>query len=447
MKNIYFRVNIKKEKSSILLHFPVYLTTRIEALLRRYSRECRFYGYAAVYCLQSDTSDDRSTRLPTLFIDTPIALDAFCTQVSDAPWLAIDTEFMREKTYYPQFCLIQIATPDIAACIDPIKLTDLTPLYQLIYNTAIVKVLHACRQDLEIFYHLRNEIPTPLFDTQIAAPLIGMNEQIGYAGLISDILGIQLHKGHSRTDWSQRPLTEEQLLYAAEDVIYLAQAYPVIRERLETTNRLSWLESECAALSQKETYDVAPAFAWKRIASASQLRNKALPVLKALAAWREKTARDENLPRGWIIKDDALLDLARQQPLRQDKLRQVRGMDERSLKRYGATLCSIIAQALEQPADKDGGGEKPAHRNANLEALLDTSGAIIRLIAEQNKLNPGLLASRRDLELFLAGNEESRLLHGWRRQMAAETLQAYLDGKTYLSVCQSTVTLIPHNDA
>jgi ribonuclease D len=384
--------------------------------------------------------------LTPLFIDTPAALDTFCARIAEAPWLAIDTEFMREKTYYPNFCLLQIATPDISACIDPLKLTDLAPLYRVIYNTAIVKVLHACRQDMEIFYHLRNEIPHPLFDTQIAAPLIGMNEQIGYAGLIADILGVHLHKGHSRTDWAQRPLTEEQLRYASEDVIYLAQAYPIIKERLEAANRLSWLVSECAALSQKETYDVAPEFAWKRIAGISQLRNKALAVLKELAAWREQTARDENLPRGWIIKDDAVLDLARQQPQQPDKLRQVRSIDERAVKRYGAAICQIIAHALKQPAGADSVNEKPIHRSANQEALLDTLNAIVRLVAEQNKLNPGLLASRKDLELFIAGDPESRLLQGWRQQMAAETLQAYLDGKTCLSAHLSTVTLTRHHD-
>jgi ribonuclease D len=389
---------------------------------------------------------DRSMRLTSLYIDTPAVLDTFCARIANAPWLAIDTEFMREKTYYPQFCLIQIATPDVAACIDPLKLTDLTPLYSIIYNSDIVKVLHACRQDMEIFFHLRNKVPTPLFDTQIAAPLIGMNEQIGYAGLISDILNIQLHKGHSRTDWSQRPLTEEQLRYAADDVIYLAQAYPIIRERLEASNRLGWLEAECAVLSQTETYNVAPESAWKRIAGTAQLRNKAQAVLKALAAWREQTARDENLPRGWIIKDDAVLDLARQQPQLADKLRQVRSMDERSIKRYGSVICRIIAQALKQPADINGANEKPAQRSANLEALLDTLGAIVRLIAENNKLNPGLLASRKDLELFLTGDEESRLLQGWRQQMAAETLQAYLDGKTSLSARQSKLALIPSHD-
>lgn len=381
-----------------------------------------------------------------LLIDTTAALDAFCAQIAGEPWLAIDTEFMREKTYYPNFCLIQIASPTIAACIDPITLTDLEPLYRIIHNPAIIKVLHACRQDMEIFFHLHNKIPAPIFDTQLAAPLIGMHEQIGYAGLIAEVLGIQLHKGHSRTDWAQRPLTEEQLRYAADDVIYLAQAYPVIRERLATSDRLGWLDAECASLIQNDTYDIAPEHAWKRVAGANQLRNKALKIFKLLADWRERTARSENLPRGWIIKDDAAIDLARQQPLVVEKLKQVRGVDERFVKRYGAAVCQIIAQALQQPADIETPQEKPTARTANLEALLDTLTAIVRLVAEQNKLSSGLLANRKDLELFVAGDTESRLLHGWRKQMAADTLQAYLDGKTGLTVRNSTLNLTDSHD-
>ncbi|MDH5728056.1 MAG: ribonuclease D, partial [Gammaproteobacteria bacterium] len=182
----------------------------------------------------------------------------FCDYLSKQEWIAIDTEFLREKTYYPQLCLIQIATIEQCACIDPLVLPELTPLQQILNNSNIVKVMHAGRQDLEIFYYLNQQIPQPIFDTQLAAPVLGLAEQIAYGKLISAILDIHLEKGHARTDWSQRPLSPAQLDYAANDVIYLAQAYLKMREQLIKANRMSWLDEEFAALTQVALYENPP---------------------------------------------------------------------------------------------------------------------------------------------------------------------------------------------
>ena len=191
---------------------------------------------------------------PILYVDSPAALGDLCNRLAGAEWIAVDTEFLREKTYYPQLCLLQVGTPAVTACVDPLALTDLGPLLDLLYDPAIAKVFHACHQDLEIFYNLRGSVPGPVFDTQIAAPLLGHPEQMGYAGLVEALLGVTLEKAHARADWTRRPLPESQLRYAADDVIYLAQLYPVLRAELAKHGRLQWLADDFAALGDPERY-------------------------------------------------------------------------------------------------------------------------------------------------------------------------------------------------
>jgi len=173
-------------------------------------------------------------------IDTQAALAAFCDDIKGCEWLALDTEFIREKTYYPKLCLIQLGVPDRCACIDPLALDSREPLYELLFDTATTKVLHACSQDQEIFVHLTGRVPTPIFDTQLAAPLLGLAEQIGYGNFIKELLGVTLDKAHTRTDWSQRPLSSEQIEYAADDVRYLAEVFPMVTQRLAEQGRVEW---------------------------------------------------------------------------------------------------------------------------------------------------------------------------------------------------------------
>ncbi len=184
--------------------------------------------------------------MPTtpLYIDTPDLLNELCAKLSNAPWIVMDTEFLRERTYFPKFCLLQIAVPGLVACVDPLALESLEPLFEIIFNPAIPKVFHSGRQDLEIFYHLCGKLPSPVFDTQIAAPLLGLGEQVSYANMVTELLGVNLTKSHSRTDWTRRPLSPEQLRYAADDVIYLEQAYLLMLQRLEKLGRLAWLEGD-----------------------------------------------------------------------------------------------------------------------------------------------------------------------------------------------------------
>jgi ribonuclease D len=369
-----------------------------------------------------------------VFVDSPAQLHDFCATLRGAEWIAIDTEFLREKTYYPKFCLLQVATGTHAACIDPLALDTLDPLTDILFDPAVTKVLHSGRQDLEIFHQLWNRLPVPLFDTQIAAPLIGLAEQISYAGLIQEILGVSLAKTHTRTDWSLRPLSEAQLRYAADDVVYLGAAYQALRGKLEALGRLGWLESDFAALLNPDLYETPPEQAWQRIGGTQQLRSRQLAVLQTLAAWREETARRQDLPRSWVVKDEVLLDLARVAPKSPEDLRRIRGLEERTQKRYGNDLCRLIREAQDRTAEPLDLKARPPRRSPDQEALLDLLNAVVRLRASQHALNPAVLAGRKDLEQLLDQPEDSKLLQGWRKAMAGEELAAILAGECQIAV-------------
>ena len=231
-----------------------------------------------------------------LYVDTPQALTQLCKQLQHSPWFALDTEFIREKTFYPRLCLLQVANTQHLACIDVLALNDLSPLLDILYDPASTKVLHSAHQDLEIFYHLRGALPTPIFDTQLAATLLGLGEQIGYAALVKTLLKIDLDKSQTRTDWSCRPLDPAQLSYAADDVRYLGQIYQQQRQELEQRQRLDWLTEDFTALCDPARYRVDVDQAWQRIKGQQRLRGVQLAVLRTLAAWREQRASSLDRP-------------------------------------------------------------------------------------------------------------------------------------------------------
>ncbi|GAB4351447.1 MAG: ribonuclease D [Methylohalobius crimeensis] len=366
------------------------------------------------------------------YVDTPEALERLCDTLASSPWLAIDTEFLRESTYYPRFCLLQIAGETALACVDPLKLDDLTPLWDLIYRPDKLKVFHAGRQDLEIFYHLHGRLPEPVFDTQLAAPLLGYPDQIGYAQLVTEILGVQLEKGHSRTDWSKRPLSSRQIRYAADDVAYLGPLFLKLRERLTQLGRLAWLTEDFQTLTDPTTYANPPEEAWRRIKGARKLKGRPLAILKRLAAWREKTAVAADRPRGWIVRDEFLIHIARLRPETPQELAQLRGIDAKFVKRHGVTLCRLVAET--RSASQDEALARPLTRTVEQEVLLDLCSAVVRLQAAEQAINPAALASRKDLERFLTSPEDSKLCRGWRRQLIGEALQDFLAGKKCFQV-------------
>ena len=377
------------------------------------------------------------------YINTPDQLAKLCEQIKKEPWLALDTEFLREKTYYPKFCLLQIATPEWVACVDPIALPKLDALFEAIYNPAIVKVFHSCRQDLEIFYQLTGKLPAPIFDTQVAAPLLGFQDNPGYAMLVSSLLNINLNKAHTRADWSKRPLTEAEIEYAADDVIYLCQIYQLMVQKLTALGRIDWLKHDFAELENPALYTVAPEKAWFKIKGKNKLTGKQLSIIQTLAQWREKTAQSEDRPKSWLLRDELLFDLAKLQPETVVELANVRGINERAVNRYGKELCQLITAAKNRAPLPLYEKDRPAKKTQQQEAILDILTALVRIRAEENALNPSILATRKDLEVLLFNDDdECPLLHGWRFTMAGRELVGLLKGKLLLGIESERLAII-----
>ena len=386
-----------------------------------------------------------SEQTPVNFIDTPTAMETCCRKWRQRPWLAVDTEFIREKTYYPQLCLIQLSDGVTSACIDPLAIADLAPLFDLLYDPAMVKVFHSAYQDLEIFFLLRGSLPVPVFDTQLAAPLLGHGEQIGYANLVHAILDVRLHKAHSRTDWSRRPLSPPQLRYAGDDVLYLGRIYPRMLADLESSGRNEWLRESHAKLVDPEQYRQTPERAWRRLRGIDRLDARQQSAVRRLAAWREATAQAENRPRGWILSDDILLVLARMLPQVPEDLERVRNLPEAVRRRHGATLLQHIAAALETPLPT--GGEQVAEERKGLseeqEAVVDGLMAVLRLCAADHGVHPSALASRRDLERLVLGERDLELLQGWRRPIVGDRLREFAAGRRALVVRDGILAMEP----
>ena len=376
--------------------------------------------------------------MTTEYIADDAALKAFCDVLRQHDTLYLDTEFIRESTYYPILCLIQIATAEQSVCIDPLTIKDLGPLMDVLYDPKITKVIHAGRQDMEILFQLNDTLPSPLFDTQIAAAFLGYGEQIGYGELIKRELGVQLDKSHSRTDWKKRPLSPAQLEYALDDVRYLAKAYPKLVEKLQSLHRLQWVQEESAGLEQSDLYTNQPDKMWLKVKRASSLRGKALAVLQKLAAWRELTAVDRDSPRRRILTDDVLLTLARQQPSNMDSLTRIRGLHPSFMKHHANKILEIIEQAPEKPDTSD---LKAKPSGSVDSALIDGASALLRLCADRAGISTGVLANRSDIEKLVRDTDAGiKLMQGWRYQIAGQELQHFLNGKGSLTVVNGKLT-------
>lgn len=378
-----------------------------------------------------------------LYIDSIPALRELAGELIGTDWVAVDTEFIRDRTYFPKFCLLQLANERLAACIDALAVNDLSSLDPLFDDGNIVKVFHSCRQDLEILYRLRGRLPRPLFDTQVAAPFLGFQEQIGYSTLVAELLKIRLPKSHTRTDWSIRPLTPEQLKYAADDVIYLGLVYRTLVEKLARLGRRDWVEEEFRCLDDPDIYDPPPHDAWVRINGITQLNPAQAGILRELAAWRENLARQQDCPRNWLIKDELLLELAKQRPKDMRELKAVRGLDERIARRHAPALLHLLTRAstlATLPLRL-----KPTTETPALEALLDILSAVVRLRAAEHTINPAILASRKNLREFIDSPSESPLTQGWRRMLVGDDLLAMLAGRKSLTVTQSRIHIVDHD--
>ena len=353
---------------------------------------------------------------------TPISangeLERFCAELGKQPFIAVDTEFMRETTYWPRLCLIQAAGPDLAGAIDPMaEGLDLGPFLKLMGDPKIQKVFHAGRQDVEIFYNL-GVIPKPLFDSQIAAMAAGFGEQIAYDAIVRQMLRIDIDKSSRFTDWSRRPLSQAQLDYAVADVIHLAALYPLLRERLEREGRLAWVEEEMAGLVDPSNYDMSPENAWKRL-KPRRHAPKYMAVFKAVAAWREQMAQSRDQPRGRIIKDDAIDEIATQAPTDLEALGRLRSAPKGfSGSRFAPELMATIKEALASPEAHAPTIERPKTQAApqGASAVVELLKVLLKARAEDAGVASKLIATVSDLEKIAADDEaDCSALHGWRR--------------------------------
>lgn len=354
------------------------------------------------------------------FIDNPTALRSFCESAARSDWLALDTEFVRERTYHARLCLVQVAAGDELACIDVLALDDLNPLADLLFTPGVVKVMHAAQQDLEILQRRWGQLPQPLFDTQIAAALLGQGEQLGYAALVKALLGVNLDKSQTRTDWSRRPLSEAQLRYAVDDVRYLGALYRQQRQALEARQRLDWLWAEGQALSSALD-GLASADLWRRVKGHRNLRGVQLAVLQALAQWRDEQAEQRDLPRQWLVNDETLVNLARRSPQKLEQLQRL-GLDQRLVRRDGQALLALIRQARELPTEQWPALKESGPLSEERQALLEKAQALVRDTAQRHGLAPTLIATRRDLEAWTGGGHIPAL-DGWRDGLVGEELR------------------------
>lgn len=378
-----------------------------------------------------------------MLINQQSDLDSFCSGLKGAPFLTVDTEFLREKTYYPKLCLIQVSGPDgKAAAIDPLAGDiDLAPFFELMDDRKIVKVFHAARQDLEIFYNISGRVPSPLFDTQIAAMVCGFGESVGYENLVRKILGKQVDKSVQFTDWSHRPLGKRHLQYALNDVIHLIDIYKTLDRELQKRGRKAWLESEDAILSDPKTYEIDPRKIWKRIKVRSP-RPRTLAALRELAAWRELEAQRRDQPRNWVMRDESLVDIAVHMPQTPEELARARGLSaDMARGRIGQQVLEALALARALPESEC---PKPLARKEplpqELTPVLEMLRMLLRINCADNEVVPKIVASTDELEeLVLDDEADIPAMRGWRFELFGREALELKHGKISLTLADNRV--------
>lgn len=369
-----------------------------------------------------------------MYISTYEELSAFCERAARFNAIAVDTEFLRERTYHPRLCLVQVATPDECVVIDVIAIDNLAPLAILMRDEGTVKVFHACSQDMEVLNYTLGALPAPIFDTQIAAAFLGERMQTSYNGMVHAFCGVTLPKSESLTDWSRRPLTPEQIEYALDDVRYLIKAYDVIMECLDESGRASWVLDEIKPLTDRSHYVVDRRVAFKRVKRVNSLTRRQLAVARELAAWREARAEYSNIPRKWLMSDEVLIALSKRPPHDAASLRRVRGTEQLSDADVAGAL-SVIARGESCPADKYpfiARTHKPA--SPELESVIDLMYALIRLVGERSGVATAMIASRDDLVDYVDHPQDSPLREGWRFELVGTLIDDLLNGDIGLTV-------------
>lgn len=372
------------------------------------------------------------------------SFESFCTRAIEQPVLAIDTEFLREKTYYARLCLLQLATPKEVVVVDPFTLDSLDPLVPLLESQNIVKLFHAGRQDLEILYHETGVLPTPIFDTQVAAALLGHVQQIGYGGLVHNLCGVTLKKADSFTDWARRPLTPSQINYAADDVIYLPQMYTIMRRELKKKRRLHWLDKDFEAMTDPESYKIDPYDRYRRLKRVSSLSHKQLNAAREVAAWREIDAQEKDIPRKWILTDEQIVEICKREPKTIDELYMVRGVPEKLEVRTARALIKLIKKALDAPEDTWPEIDRPVKNEPNVDIPLNLMNAVVQLRARENDIAVQTLANSSDLVRIARGYRDGvELLTGWRKRIVGDELVDLVEGRLALSLTSEGLRIEP----
>jgi ribonuclease D len=380
----------------------------------------------------------------SLITDTA-ALAEFCARQRGVDYLAVDTEFMRERTYWPILCVVQVAGPGEAVAIDALAPgIDLAPLLALMNDPASLKLFHAARQDLEIFFHLSGAVPQPLFDTQIAAMVCGFGDSASYETLVRKLAGAALDKASRFTDWSHRPLTERQIDYALGDVIHLRTVYERLQQRLAKNGRADWFAEEMVALINPSLYRADPAEAWRRFRLRGKADSRFLAVLRALAAWRETAAQQRDLPRGRVLRDEALIEIASHAPKGVEALARTRGLGKGFAEgKLGKEILDAVAQGL---ADRDPPPAIPqkAQSPPGLGPLIELLRVLLKQRCEDHEVAQKLVASADDLEAIAADDGAAvPALSGWRREVFGGDALALKHGKLALTAGRNRIELVP----
>lgn len=379
----------------------------------------------------------------TLIADSD-ELAGFCRRQAQTTYVTVDTEFMRDRTFWPILCLVQIAGPDEAAVIDPLAPgIDLKPLFELMADTKVLKVFHAARQDIEIFFNLTGAVPAPLFDTQVAAMVCGFGEAASYETLAGRLAGAAIDKSSRFTDWSHRPLTERQLHYAMADVVPLRAVYDKLAARLDKTGRAAWLEEEMATLTDPETYRLDPALAWRKLKLRSNNRRH-LALAQALAAWREATAQQRDLPRSRVLRDESLLEIAAHAPRSAAELARSRGLGKGFADgKFGGEILAVIERVLATPESQYPEPMPRREPPQGIGPLVDLLRVLLKLRSEENDVASRLIADAEDLEMLAANDRaEVRALSGWRHDIFGRDALDLKHGRLALTASGKRIKLV-----
>ncbi|MEM6497560.1 MAG: ribonuclease D [Pseudomonadota bacterium] len=378
-----------------------------------------------------------------LITDSAALVDA-CSALAKSDYVTVDTEFLREQTFWPQLCLVQMAGPDLEFLIDPLAPSmDLQPFFELMANPSIIKVFHAGRQDIEIVFSMAGLIPAPIFDTQVAAMVCGFGESVGYVNLVKKVLSIDVDKGARFTDWSRRPLSRKQLEYALGDVTHLRDVYHFLVNELEKSGRSHWLTEEMAALCAPETYVTKPEDAWKRLKMRVKSK-RALAVMMELAAWREEEAQSQNVPRNRVLRDEALYDIANQSPTSVEKLADLRSLSQGFAKSQRAReIIDAVKKGRERDLSSVPSLKNGRQLSAEATAFVDLLRVLLKANAAHFGVAPRLIADSSDLEsIAVEEAPDIPALKGWRRELFGEDALRLKSGKTALTVKDGRVVAV-----